>query len=186
MAIARRPRKTNLSPPKDSEKDLQEFQLKFLQDQLDSEEKRKQSIEQRGITVITSAGAIATLIFAVSTFVSKITSTANFVREEALPIKLSIVSFLIAAVFGLVVNIPFRYGNISAKSLHEGFMEAVQGKGGPARYRLRLIAADSEILRRNQKLNLVKAEVLLAGFLFEIIGIGLLVWAVFEIVSHAL
>jgi hypothetical protein len=194
MPVARRSRRPYPSSRRSSRPDptsgpdmeLMEFQIKFLQEQLDSEKQRKQSLEQRGITVITSAGAIATLIFAVSAFVSKSISTASFVRAEALPIKLSIVAFLVAALFGLATNLPFRYGAIVAKSLNEGFSKALVKEGGSIGYRLSIIRADSEILRRNQRLNFFKSEILLGGFVFEIIGIGLLVWAVFEITSHAL
>jgi hypothetical protein len=165
---------------------LQEVQLQVVGTQLDSERQRKQSLEQRGITIITSAGAIATLIFAVSAFVSKSTNTAKFVRAEALPIKLSIVAFLIAAVLGLGTNLPFRYGGLSARSLLEVYKQQRSEGADYIGFQESLIYANSEILRRTQRLNFYKSEILLTGFLFEIIGIGFLVWAVFEITSHVL
>jgi hypothetical protein len=166
---------------------LQEVQLGVLESQLEFEKQRKQSLEQRGITIITSAGAIATLIFAVSAFVVKSVNTSNFIRSEALPIKLSIVSFLGAAVFGLTTNFPFRYGNLSARSLLDAYDKLVDEPGEHAlALQDALVRANAEILRRAQRLNFFKSEVLLVGFLFEIIGIGLLVWAVFEITSHVL
>src|ERR1700730_3055557 len=104
----RKPQEPSPPPPPGPSEDLYDFQLKYIQAQLDFERQRKQSLEQRGITVITSAGAIATLIFAVSAFVSKSVSTASFIRSEALPIKSSIIAFLVAAIFGLATNFPFR------------------------------------------------------------------------------
>jgi hypothetical protein len=162
---------------------LQELQLQITDKQLEVERQRKQSLEQRGITIITSSGAIATLIFAISTFVTKIANANNFVRSEAIPIELGVGAFFGAALMGLITNIPFRYGNLSAASLLNYYRRLSSKDGltatpGKADTELRdsLIKANSEILRRTQRLNFYKSEVLLVGFAFEILGIGLLAW----------
>ncbi len=51
---------------------------------------RKKSLEQRAITVITTSGTLVTLIFALTSVISKGRTFANIVRAERIPLQTSL------------------------------------------------------------------------------------------------
>lgn len=80
----------------------------YIKGLIDAEMTRKSSLEQRGAGVVTTSGALVTLLFGL---VGVITSAKDF----ALPIKAhgylgaAIVLFTIAVAIGLVANLPLLY-----------------------------------------------------------------------------
>jgi hypothetical protein len=75
----------------------------------DREWERKTTLEQRGITVITSSGALASLVFAITAVITKGTSFGAFKVPEAIFITGSLVLFVGAALHGIRVNRPEQY-----------------------------------------------------------------------------
>jgi hypothetical protein len=84
----------------------------FFSDVLDGVLSRKSSLEQRGITVVTTAGALVTLVFTVVSFVlahvGKGTINPHAIIRGS--IELAAVLFVAAAIIGLAINIPVPYG----------------------------------------------------------------------------
>jgi len=179
-----------------------------LDSQLEQEQARKSSIEQRGITIITSSGVIVTLLFAVTSLVTKSHTIKNFSSSEGNFLLASLVAFLAAAIVGLGVNIPLRFGTLEATAFWEDFKMVTRPRSSSAepgsvgsgdsesewvrnqpqefRLKYRVVIKKYEMLRRNQRLNLWKAEGLLLGFALEVAGMAALTVALFLVVNQAL
>jgi hypothetical protein len=80
---------------------------------LDHEWDRQKSLEQRGITVITSSGTFVTLVFAISALITKLHGAKSLQPSEIVLIIVSMGLFVLAAIFGITVNKPEDYGALN-------------------------------------------------------------------------
>ena len=156
---------------------------RLIEDQLNQERERKVSFENRGVTVINTSSALATLLFALT---ASLTLAAKFKLPEParLPLLLALGAFVFAAVCGLVTNMPMPYGTPTADSMEKlctsDYWDAPATTG-----QLRLADTQIEELRRSQKANDRKAIFLVAAVGCEILATGFLAWAVGVIVYSA-
>jgi hypothetical protein len=84
----------------------------FISKTLDDANARKSSIEQRGINVVTTVGALLTIVFSVVSFVLVHTGS-KAVNPHALIrgfIDAAGILFVLAGILGLLVNVPVPYG----------------------------------------------------------------------------
>lgn len=94
-----------------------EIYAAFIADALSREYARKQSLEQRGLAVITTAGTLVSLIFGFAIFAG--------VKSIQLPVAgkvfigSGLVAFLLAAIFGLRISRPLSkyYAPVAVSSL---------------------------------------------------------------------
>jgi hypothetical protein len=84
----------------------------FLSKLLDGAISRKGTFEQRGVSVVTTAGALVTIVFTVVSFVLAHVSGKSINPHAIIRgwIDAATGLFVIASVFGLSVNIPVSYG----------------------------------------------------------------------------
>lgn len=147
---------------------------------LAAQDARKASLGQRGLAVITTSGTLVTLVFGLVALLTK----ANDYR---LPhsahgwIGTALVSFVIAAVLGLVSNVPLNYGGPNFDG--EGTLRAVWDDEGVVARR-RVTETRLNDYRQAQKRNGFKAWVLVAGMAFEVGAVVLLSIAV-AIILHS-
>jgi hypothetical protein len=87
-----------------------EWRLEFAQREWQREWDRKTSLEQRGITVITTSGVLVTLAFGFTTAVTKGHRFANFTHLERDLLGVALAFFIAAAICGLLANMPGRIG----------------------------------------------------------------------------
>jgi hypothetical protein len=99
-----------------------------------------------------------------------------FLRDEATPIEVAVLFFLIAAVFGLLVNIPVRYAGFIAKDLKDqlsilrGPMEdAVIPNDTLPEIATAQTDAEVAILIASQKWNFIRSVLLVFGFAAEVL-----------------
>ena len=71
---------------------------------------RKDSLERRGITVITASGVLVTLAFGFATAVTKGHAYANFTTAEKIVLDIALAFFVLSAIFALLTNTPRNYG----------------------------------------------------------------------------
>lgn len=85
-----------------------EVAREFIQGELGAERVLKSSLETRGSTIITTSGALVTLLFGLAAVVTK---SPNFVLPEGTHWLLVVAAalFISAAVLGIVVNAPISY-----------------------------------------------------------------------------
>ncbi len=85
---------------------------------LAEERATKSSIEQRGVAIVTTSGALATLLFGFGAFVYKSTSP-SFTNEGIAFLMTAVVLFVVAAAFGLLANRPALYREADIPSLRQ-------------------------------------------------------------------
>jgi uncharacterized membrane protein len=92
--------------------------MKLIEDQLAEERSTKSSLETRAIGVITSSGALATLLFALAALVTKpdgyaLPEIARWV------LALTVVAFIGAAIMAILAARPGTYQEVTVESLSE-------------------------------------------------------------------
>jgi hypothetical protein len=110
-----------------------------IKDQLDEERQRKNSLEGRGIGIVTSSGALATLLFGLVAFARGTNPQLHWEIGTLAKIALliSVALFAFAALMGLAANFPGAYKEASVKKLRERVQPEVWMKPDPieaARY----------------------------------------------------
>jgi hypothetical protein len=93
-----------------------EHYVELIKEQLQAEETRKQSLEQRGVLVITAAASLSTLLLGLTGLITSIRGLA-LPPGAAYSIAASIGLFLIAAVVGILINRPTKYRGTDESSL---------------------------------------------------------------------
>lgn len=92
-----------------------------IKDQLDEERQRKNSLEARGIGIVTSSGALATLLFGLVAFTRGTNPQPHW--DIGTPAKVALLIgvalFAFAALMGLAANFPGDYKEASVKKLRE-------------------------------------------------------------------
>jgi multisubunit Na+/H+ antiporter MnhB subunit len=154
----------------------------LITDQLAQERALKASLEQRGFAVITTAGALVTLLFAISSVVWKPQASSLPGVAKAMFL-VALVLFLIAAVFGLATNWPTRYSAISDEELQKRIQDREtwldSAAAGAQTVGLTLMRLLVEMRDKNQR----KARLLSAGMWTEVaaggalaLALGLMLW----------
>ena len=155
---------------------------RLINDQLSQERQRKTSLESRGITVITTSSALATLLFALT---AGLTSAKTFKLPEAakLPLILALAAFVFSASFGLIVNIPLKYREVAARALERvrkpNYWSARAQIG-----QLRVAEAQITILAAARAANRIKVALLLSAISFELAAVIFLAWAIGIIIYY--
>jgi uncharacterized membrane protein len=93
----------------------------YLRDEVAGQEARKSSFEQRGITVVTTAGTLVTLLFGLAALST--TTTKNLGAAERAWLAGALGCFVIAAAFALATNFPRKYSGPEASDI-ETHLEA--------------------------------------------------------------
>ncbi|CCH31980.1 hypothetical protein ABZ816_26900 [Actinosynnema sp. NPDC047251] len=143
----------------------------FMQDQLAAEETRKNSLEQRGLAVITSCGALAA--FGVG-------ALALFRQRDAIPLSAAAVCLLVGgavtlvlgAIGGLGVNAPLRHRSANPLVLADTMREHWEDDDATAR--ARVTATRARLLESLRRANDRRALVLLSAMTAEALGVAML------------
>lgn len=151
----------------------------LIVDQLTEERNRKVSLEARGVTVISTSSALATLLFALT---AGLTATSKFrlPAPAKLPLLLALITFVFAAAFSLALNVPLRYHEPTpdglAKLVHHDYWKAPAVIG-----EMRVAEVQITSLTAARSANDLKARLLVGAILFESLAIPFLAWAIAEI-----
>jgi hypothetical protein len=88
----------------------------YTKEQLAAEDRRKASFEQRGLAVVTTSGALVTLLFGLAALSTK---SQSFVLEDAAkpPLVGALVLFVLAAIGALVTNFPVKYSWVDVEDV---------------------------------------------------------------------
>lgn len=137
--------------------------------QLQREDGRKASFEARGMQIITSSGAVVTLLFGLAALA---TSSKSFKltgsSEVAFAIALGLL--FVAAVCGIATNVPLEYMEASTDKLSRVLEDRFWlGRVEVAQRR----AAELEVAQLvvGRAANNLKGNVLIAGLVFEVLGV---------------
>lgn len=148
----------------------------YIGDQITLEDMRKSSLEARGVTVITTSGALATLLFGVAALAKK--SQRDFLLPTASHewIKWALILFTSAAVFAILTNAPFRYQSASVDGLAKLLEESWNDTDVVAE---KEVAENRITVLRNAKVwNGVKGWTLFFAVICEVTAVGCVTRAV--------
>ncbi|MFG1806211.1 hypothetical protein [Streptomyces sp. NPDC049040] len=143
----------------------------FITDQLETVRARRSSLENRGITVVTSSGVLVTLQFAFASTLYKSSSDPGL--STKILVAISGIFFLAAAVAGVLSNVPRRIFHMNPQSLSEQVSDAfwdapdVEARKAVAAIRLQVLTSLDEATAR-------KGRVVLIAFGLEIAAIACL------------
>jgi hypothetical protein len=152
----------------------------FIQEQLETEEKRKTSLESRGLSVVTTSGALVTLLFAIAAI--ETTREGFVLPADSRPLLISAgVFFIVAAVLALLTNLPLPYSNARPEELQL----AIRKMWDDAEREATQMTSATRVafLKRAQFINQLKGYVLLLALVAEVTAVGLLFWTVARILS---
>lgn len=92
--------------------------LDFFRVLVSSQDERKESIERRGIAVVSTSGVLVTVVFgAVSLFTSA--DGYELPNQANGPIGVALGLFVAALLVALLTNLPLAYPNVNAKGLDQ-------------------------------------------------------------------
>ena len=134
---------------------------------LDLEWSRKESLEQRGLAVITGAGVIVTVLLATAKLDPSVLKVVPPVAQDFFI--LALLGFALSAVAGLVSNFAWRYELADPDSLGmliEGYWDHTASEA-----RRRVAESNVDDLRRARRTNGQKAFVVTVGLALEVAAI---------------
>ncbi|GLY70698.1 hypothetical protein [Amycolatopsis taiwanensis] len=143
----------------------------LLTDQLADERAKKNSLEQRGIAVITTSGTLVTITLG---FVALATRAQTYVLGATVVVLLvvALVGLVLAAAIGLIVNLPARLPVVDA-----GELTAENGDDD-----LETVRAEHEVLAHLltglRQVNRSRARILFAALLVEVTALAVMAVAV--------
>ena len=151
----------------------------FLREQLAAEDSRKTSLEQRGLAVITTSGALVTLLFALAALSTKKEPTFELTGGAEMALGISLAFFVGAAICALVTNVPLPYHQVKPAQV-EGRLDEdpVRSEHDALRDIAKTRATELKSARR---MNGIKANLLLVAMALEVaavVAVAVAVWAV--------
>lgn len=141
----------------------------LIDDALKREDVRKVSFEARGLSIITSSGTIVTLVFGLAALATQATKfKLDSTTKTALAVSLG--CLIVAAVFGILCNMPIGYGEADEKDLKR-LLEDRFWLGRIAVGQKRVADAEIDQIDIARKANTSKGKLLVAGLVFEVLGV---------------
>jgi hypothetical protein len=147
----------------------------YVKEQVAREMERKESLEKRALSVITTSGVLASLIFALAAF-NIDQKTFDLPGDANVALSIGLVAFFGAAVLALVSNLPIPYEEVTPDALWRAIRSEPWQKSSQA---VLQDTAETEVkvLRDARKKNGYKALVLWLAVLAEVVAIGAIGYA---------
>jgi hypothetical protein len=157
----------------------------LIDEQLQRERDRNASLEQRGVSVITTTGTLVTLLFALSGLTR---SSGPPVSSNDLPyLTIALVFLVIGAVGGMLVNFPRALPRkVSPKYKdYADSVDALLDASNEDRNTYASLVDDMQIkqLKYTVKINSLKGRILGVALSSEAIGIIFLAWTVHRVLD---
>jgi hypothetical protein len=151
----------------------------FVVSLLDIEAVRKSSLEQRGTGLVTTSGALITLLFGLTTFLEGAKSF-RIPPESHVWLIVAIFLFALSSVAGIAVNVPqLSYPLIKnlRESIAEGLNDThIEAKQAVMDYRLKRLSA-------SRRANNIKGWLLISAGAVELLAIIMLAIGVFFVIQ---
>jgi hypothetical protein len=143
----------------------------YIKDQIDAQEARKSSLEQRGLAVITTSGALVTLLFGLAALSTKSGATFDLPGAASTFLTFALVFFVLAAGSAIITNLPRSYQGVTV----DGLRDAVKDRWDDSEeVASRMVALTQlKVLASAKDVNGQKGMALVAGMVLEIIAVAL-------------
>jgi nitrate reductase NapE component len=143
----------------------------FIKEQLDAQEARKVSLEQRGLAVITTSGALVTLLFGLTALSVRRATTLVIPDTAAVLLIVALVCFVLAALCAIVTNVPRSYEGVTVDALRGAVRERWVDSEAVASEMVALTRL--KMLASAKKNNDAKGIALVIAMSFEILAVAL-------------
>lgn len=151
----------------------------FVKDELAAQDQRKASFEQRGIAVITTSGALATLLFALAALSTKQSQTFVLPAGARDWLVGALVLFVLAAIAAVITNVPVGYEAVDADEIKGRLKEDPPRNTEAAAKDIALTRVKA--LRSAKKKNGRKGKVLFAGMVAEVLAVACVAAAISKV-----
>lgn len=95
----------------------------YIAEQLVLQDARKESLESRGITIITTSGAFATVLLGLASF-ARGSRTLDLSEAAERPLRAALIAFLVAGLLALLANAPLLYRRPEEDKLEAAITDA--------------------------------------------------------------
>lgn len=144
--------------------------LDFVKELVEVEDMRGSTLESRGSTVITSSGALVTLLLGLATLVTKLEAFTLGAGVRTLLVA-SVAAFAAAVVLAIGISAPQRVRIVDGRSLRSELQDVWHADANFARMKTTSTRLDQ--LAASQGANDAKARLLLIAVTSEVIGVVL-------------
>jgi hypothetical protein len=151
----------------------------FIKDELEVQDKRKASFEQRGLAVITTSGTLVTLLFALAALSTKKATTFTLPGAAKTWLSIALVLFFVSALAALLSNAPLIYQAVPAEKIRERLREKPPRGADAAVKDVAFSRLDA--LEAAKKLNGIKGWALAAAMACEALAVGCVAMAIWII-----
>jgi len=143
----------------------------YIKEQLDAQEARKVSLEQRGLAVISTSGVLVTLLFGLTALSVRRESTFDIPDAAAALLVAALVFFVFASLSAIVTNLPRSYEGVKVDALRQAVRDRWEDDEATA---ARMVALTRlKVLASAKEKNDLKGKALVAGMTLEIIAVAL-------------
>jgi uncharacterized membrane protein YcjF (UPF0283 family) len=147
------------------------FYAEYIKEELDAQEARKVSLEQRGLAVISSSGVLVTLLFGLTALSVRRESTFVIPEWAAGFLIAALVFFVLAALSAIITNLPRSYEGVKVDALRDAVKDRWEDSQATAS---RMVALTRlKALASAKEKNEQKGIALVAGMSFEIVAVAL-------------
>jgi nitrate reductase NapE component len=143
----------------------------YIKEQLDAQEARKVSLEQRGLAVITTSGVLVTLLFGLTALSVRRESTFVIPNAAAGLLIVALVFFVLAALCAIVTNLPRSYEAVTVDGLRRAVNERWEDSEAVASEMVALTRL--KMLASAKKNNDAKGIALVIAMSLEILAVAL-------------
>lgn len=149
--------------------------LSYVNEQVAREDARKESLERRGLALVTASGAIVTLLFALAALTIK-SSSYTLPHSSKVLLIAAVAAFFAAALCAIGTNYPFKY----EEPLPEELRAAIRERWSDPETEVARNAALTQVKvwKSAREKNGKKAGWLLAGIVGQLVGVFLVAAAV--------
>lgn len=144
----------------------------LISEQLEEERARKQSLEQRGLAVVTSSGTLVTLLFALAALVTK-PETFQLPPDSKKYLAVAVGAFAIAGVLGIFTNKPLRYEEPSTDWLRSLTAPTIWNNASEAIAARRAAESRVNTIDSFRSKNVQKVRLLAFAIGLEVVAVGL-------------
>jgi uncharacterized membrane protein YcjF (UPF0283 family) len=163
------------SPAAEDREDGAAVYAAYIAAQVVAQEERKSSFEQRGLAVITTSGVLVSLLFGLT---AVLTGAARYQLPEVsrIAILAALVFFVVAAIGGIVTNLPRSYRGVTAEALKKQIDERWEDSAAVAQREVAL--TELKVIGRAKEQNSWKGRSLIIAIAAEILAVLCLAVAV--------
>lgn len=143
----------------------------YVKELVSLEETRKDSLEKRGLAVITTAGALVTLLFGLAALSTRKSQTFSLPTPAEISLAIGLGLFFVSACIAIATNVPLPYRGLDVKLLRRD-LECGDWSAPVEAAAQKVTGTRLRVLEDATTKNGRKAKLLLAALAFEVLAVA--------------